>query len=195
MNPVEVREMLEKVGAVLTGHFKLSSGRHSDTYVQKQRVFEHPRLTASLGEAIATRMGAGHGKQAPFSVVVAPAVGALTLGHTVAHAANVRFLFTERVDDRMALRRGQHLAAGERVLVVEDVITTGGSAAEVVAAVEDAGARVAGVACLVDRSAGDLPFRPQALLRIDAVDWDPAECPRCAAGDPLESPGSRHLVP
>ena len=189
MNPVEVREMLERVGALLTGHFKLSSGRHSDQYVQKQRVFEHPRLTASLGQAIAKAYA-----DRDYSVVVAPAVGALTLGHSVAHAANVRFLFTERVDDAMAFRRGQALERGEHVLVVEDVITTGGSAAEVLEAVEAAGARAVGVACLVDRSQSTPAFPVRSLVRMEARDWEPSDCPRCVAGDPIDSPGSRFIT-
>jgi len=193
VNPTEVKQMLEKVGALMTGHFKLSSGRHSDAYVQKQRVFEHPRLTASLGEALAARFGAGHGKQAPFDTVVSPAVGAILLGNAVAHTANVRFLYTERENDRMTLRRGQHLQPGERVLVIEDVITTGGSAAEVVEAAEAHGAHVIGVGALVDRSSVTQRFHLEALLRLEVKDWDEAECPLCRAGTPLDAPGSRHI--
>ena len=113
MNELEVRQVLEKVGALMTGHFKLSSGRHADTYVQKQRVFEHPRYTATVGEAIARKMGAG-ATPSPFNVVVAPAVGAITLGHEVARAANVRFLMAEREDGAMSLRRGQVLRPTRR---------------------------------------------------------------------------------
>jgi orotate phosphoribosyltransferase len=193
VNPTEVKQMLEKVGALMTGHFKLSSGRHSDAYVQKQRVFEHPRLTQSLGEALASRFGAAHGKQAPFDTVVSPAVGAILLGNAVAHAANVRFLYTERENDRMTLRRGQHLRPGERVLVVEDVITTGGSAAEVVAAAEANGAHVIGVGALVDRSNVTQHFHLEALLKLEVKDWDEAECPLCRAGTPLDAPGSRYI--
>lgn len=191
MNPVEVREMLERVGAITTGHFKLSSGRHADTYVQKQRVFEHPRLTASLGDAIAQRMRAA-GRA--FNVVVSPAVGALTLGHEVARAANCRFQFAERVDDEMTLRRGQHIDGADHVLVVEDVITTGGSAADVVRMVESTGAHLAGVAALVDRSEGDLSFPLDPLLRLKIPSWEPENCPLCAKGDPLDAPGSRHVT-
>ncbi|HEX9714011.1 MAG TPA: orotate phosphoribosyltransferase [Actinomycetota bacterium] len=192
MNPNEVRDMLERVGALFTGHFKLSSGRHSDVYVQKQRVFEHPRLTASLGEALAARFS--EGDRPAFTVVVSPALGAITFGFAVAYAAHTRFLFTERVDGTMMLRRGQVLAREDRVLVVEDVITTGGSAAEVLAAVEAAGATPVGVGALVDRANTPPRFRLEALLRITASDWDPAECPRCFAGDPLEVPGSRYVA-
>lgn len=192
MNPNEVRDMLERVGALFDGHFKLSSGRHSDVYVQKQRVFEHPRLTASLGEALAARFSEGGGPT--FNVVVSPALGAITFGFAVAHAAHTRFLFTERVDGAMSLRRGQQLGRQDRVLIVEDVITTGGSAAEVIEAVEATGAAMVGVGALVDRSNRPPRFRLEPLLRIVANDWDPADCPRCQAGDPIDSPGSRYVA-
>lgn len=193
MNPVEVREVLEKTGALFGGHFKLSSGRHSDVYVQKQRVFEHPRVTASLAEALAQRFTDEAGRP-EFSVVVSPALGAIVFGFAVAYAAHARFLFTERVDGAMALRRGQVLAREDRVLVVEDVITTGGSAAEVLAAVRDAGAAAVGVGALVDRAATRPAYRFEALLRMEAKDWDVAECPLCARGKAIESPGSRHMT-
>lgn len=188
MNPTEVHQTLERCGALLSGHFKLSSGRHSDTYVQKQRVFEHPRLTMSLAAALAERFEA-----TPFSVVVAPALGAIAFGFAVAHAANVRFLFTERVDGAMSLRRGQHLHREDRVLVVEDVITTGGSAQEVIEAVEGAGGHVVGVGALVDRSNVKPQFHLEALLRVAAIDHAEQDCPMCAAGDPIDSPGSRFV--
>jgi len=189
MNPVEVREMLERVGAITTGHFKLSSGRHADTYVQKQRVFEHPRLTASLGEAIANRQRA---VSRAFNVVVSPAVGALTLGHEVARSANCRFQFAERVDGTMRLRRNQRIGPADHVLVVEDVITTGGSAAEVVEMVVSYGAHLTGVAAMVDRSEEDLSFPLDALLRMQIPSWEPTDCPLCAKGEPLDAPGSRY---
>lgn len=193
MNPVEVREMLEKVGAIFTGHFRLSSGRHADTYIQKQRIFEHPRLTASLGEAIAARFGTRPGHPPSFNVVVSPAVGAIALGHEVARSANVRFVFTERQDDVMSLRRGQALHPSDHALVVEDVVTTGGSAAAVVELVRSRGVHLVGVAAIVDRSEAELPFPLQALLRMQVPTWDPDGCPLCAAGEPVESPGSRFI--
>ena len=186
MNPTEVHQALERSGALLTGHFKLSSGRHSDTYVQKQRVFEHPRLTLSLAEALVTRF-----QGTPFTVVVAPALGAIAFGFAVAQAANVRFLFTERVDGHMQLRRGQHLHREDKVLVIEDVITTGGSADEVIAAVREGGSHVVGVGALVDRSNVTPGFRLEPLIRVEARDYAEQDCPMCAAGDPIDSPGSR----
>lgn len=192
MNQVEIREALERSGALLHGHFRLSSGRHSDTYVQKQRVFEHPRLTASLGAALAARFVDARGNP-DFGVVVSPALGAIVFGFSVAYATHTRFLFTERAADAMELRRGQRLSREDRVLVVEDVITTGGSAAEVLACIERTGATPIGVGALVDRANVTPRFRLEALLKVAAVDWGPDQCPRCQAGDPLESPGSRHL--
>jgi orotate phosphoribosyltransferase len=134
VNPGEVRELFERHGAISSGHFKLSSGRHSDTYVQCARVLEHPRVAASLANALASRCGER------VDVVVSPALGGLLIGYLVALEIGCRFLFTERVDGAMTLRRGQSLAPGERALVVEDVITTGGSAAEVIGLVEGGGA-------------------------------------------------------
>ena len=179
-------EALERLGAVRRGHFLLSSGKHSDTYVEKARVFEDAALTFELAQE-AARWYEG------VDVVVSPAVGAVPFGFAVALATQARFIYAERVDDRMTLRRGFALRPGERALVVEDVITTGGSAAEVHRLVVDGGAEPLGVAALVDRSSGDLPFELRALARVGAEAWPPGECPQCASGVAVESPGSRHL--
>ena len=187
MNPAEVREVFDRYGVLQTGHFKLSSGRHSDTYLQCARVLEHPRVTASLGEALARRFDEN------VDVVISPALGGILIGNAVAFAIGCRFLFTERVEGRMAFRRGQRVEIGERALVVEDVITTGGSAAEVVALAKDAGAEIVGVGSLVDRSEQAPGFRLESLLRVEARSWEPDECPLCAAGQPLTTPGSRTL--
>ena len=191
MNTTEILEVLENKGAVMRGHFRLSSGRHSDTFVQKFRVFEHPRLTQSLGDEIA-RQWAGR-----FDVVACPAVGAIVLGFATAHAAGVRMVFAEREGEALAFRRGFELAPHERTLVVEDVITTGGSAREVVELVKSSGAEAIGIGALLDR--GD-PSKPpelgaplHALLHLDVKSWDADECPLCAAGEPLDDPGSRRL--
>lgn len=191
MNQAEVLDVLKRTGALMEGHFKLSSGRHSDTYVQKQMVFQHPRLTASLGEAVAERFQkSGH----TFDTVVSPALGAILFGNAVAYASGGRFIYAERADGAMTLRRAQALDPGERVLLVEDVVTTGGSAAEVIELIKNAHATLVGVACLVDRTTAQLPFRLHSLVRLEAKDWDPKDCPLCAAGTPLSSPGSRFLA-
>jgi orotate phosphoribosyltransferase len=183
----EVLELLRRTGALRTGHFLLSSGRHSDTYVEKARVLEDPGMTVALGREIASWYR-------DVGAVLSPAVGAIPLGFAVALAAGARFLYAEREDGRMALRRGFSLTAGERVLVVEDVVTTGGSAAEVLALARDLDAEVLGVAALVDRTdrGVDVPLR--ALARISAGTWKEDECPLCRGDVPVESPGSRHLA-
>jgi orotate phosphoribosyltransferase len=191
VNQAEVLDVLKRTGALMEGHFKLSSGRHSDTYVQKQMVFQHPRLTASLGEAVAERFEkSGH----PYDTVLSPAVGAILFGNAVAYASGGRFIYAERVDGAMALRRAQALDPGERVLIVEDVVTTGGSASEVIELVNQAKATLVGVACLVDRTTSQLPFRLHSLVRIEARDWAAQNCPLCADGEALTSPGSRFLA-
>ena len=189
----DIVTLMEDKGAILRDHFRLSSGRHSDLFVQKFRVLEDPVLAAGLGSRLA-----GHFEGA-FDVVAAPAVGAIVLGFSVGLAAEKRVIFAERVEGDMAFRRGFELAKGERVLVVEDVITTGGSAREVVELVEEAGGEVVGVAALIDR--GD-PSRPPelgapltSLARLTIDSWDEAECPLCEGGVALQDPGSRRSAP
>ncbi len=186
MNRDEARELLESCGAVLWGHFQLTSGRHSDVYVQKARVLERPGPTMEMAREIASWYPA-------VDVVVAPAVGAIALGFAVAERAGARSIFAERAAGRMQLRRGFRIEPGERVLVVEDVVTTGGSAGEVSELARDLGGDVIGVVALVDRSGGDPGFPLRALVRIDAVSWPAEECPLCRDGVPLDAPGSRHL--
>lgn len=191
MNPAEIQGILEDRGAILHGHFKLTSGRHSDLFFQKFRVLEHPRLAQRFGESIAEAFGRH------FDVVASPAVGAVVLGFATALAADARFVFAEREGDAMRFRRGFELAPRERTLIVEDVITTGGSAYEVADLVRNAGAEPIGVGALIDR--GD-PAKPtsfgvplQSLLTLETTSWSPEECPLCAEGRPLEDPGSRRL--
>jgi orotate phosphoribosyltransferase len=182
----EVLEILRRSGALRQGHFLLSSGRHSDAYVEKARVFEDPEVTVRMGREIASwYRGVG--------AVVSPAVGAIPLGFATALGAGARFLYAEREGGRMSLRRGFAVGAGERVLVVEDVVTTGGSAAEVHALAVDLGADMLGVAALVDRAVAELPFALRALARLSAETWTEDACPLCERGVPPESPGSRHL--
>jgi orotate phosphoribosyltransferase len=186
LEPDQARLLFERHGAMLSGHFLLSSGMHSDTYVQKARVLEDPEAAMSLAREIASWYPR-------IDAVLAPAVGAIALGFAVALAAGARSLFAERVDGRMALRRGFELATRERTLVAEDVVTTGASAAEVERLVVQAGAEPLGVAALIDRSTEDLPFALRSVLRIDAPAWPPDACPLCAAGRALDAPGSRYL--
>lgn len=187
MNPTEVEEILHRYGVLQRGHFKLSSGRHSDTYLQCALVLQHPKIAMSFGEALADRF------RDHVDAVASPSLGGLLIGNAVAYNLGVRFVFAERADGDMAFRRGQGVARGERIVVVEDVITTGGSAAEVLALCQQAGAHVLGVGTLVDRSEAEPPFRLEALLKVKATTWAAEECPLCEAGEPIDSPGSRSL--
>ncbi|HWH31864.1 MAG TPA: orotate phosphoribosyltransferase [Egibacteraceae bacterium] len=195
---IDVDKTFRELEVLRTGHFQLSSGKHSDTYLQCQLALQRPDVALELGRALAERLRAQGA--ADVDVVASPALGGILAGFAVASALGVRFVFSERKggpDGRaMVFRRGQRVEPGERVLVVEDVVTTGGSAMEVVALCEQAGAKVAGTAAIVDRSAGlpeeeRPPLPPVALLTVTAQTWTAQECPRCAAGDPVDSPGSR----
>ena len=186
LDPREAARLFEESGAMLRGHFRLTSGRHSDVYVQKARVLERPEVAVVLAGEIASWYPR-------VDVVVAPAVGAITLGFAVALEAGARSIFAEREDGRMRLRRGFWVASDERALVVEDVITTGGSAKEVVDLVRETGAETMGVAALIDRSTEPLPFPLKALLRLDAPTWEADRCPLCAAAAPIDAPGSRYV--
>jgi orotate phosphoribosyltransferase len=186
VKPAEARELIERSGAMLKGHFRLTSGRHSDVYVQKARVLERPEIAMVLAREIASWYP-------QIDVVVAPAVGAIALGFAVALEAKARSIFAEREEGRMRLRRGFGLDPSERALVVEDVITTGGSAGEVFALVSDSGAESLGVAALIDRSTSPLGFPLRAVLRIEASSWEPERCPLCEQGVQFDSPGSRFV--
>ena len=190
MNPAEIVEVLEDRGAILRGHFRLSSGLHSDVFVQKFRIFERPRLTQRFGDEIAQLF------EGRFDAVASPAVGAIVLGFAVALAADSRAVFAEREGADLAFRRGFVLRPHERVLVVEDVVTTGGSAREVVALVKRAGAVPIGIGALIDRgdaSARRLEVPLRALVRLPTNAWTESECPLCRAGARIDDPGSRRL--
>lgn len=184
----ETLERYEKRGALLRGHFRLTSGLHSDVYLQSALVLQHPEDAAALGEALAAAFRGDR-----VQAVLAPAIGGILVAHEVARALGVRALFTERESGVMRLRRGFALSAGERCLVVEDVITTGGSTREVVQCVEAHGGVVAGVGSLIDRSGGTAAFsvKHTALAAVSAATYPPEACPLCAAGSPAIKPGSR----
>lgn len=185
MTPEDGLALLERTGAILTGHFRLSSGRHSDRYVEKARVLEQPEEAMAVAREIASWYPG-------VQVVAAPAVGAIPLGFAVALAAKARSVFAEREGGAMRLRRGFRIEPGEAVLVVEDVVTTGGSALEVWDLVVESGAERLGVAALIDRTSGPVPFPLRAVVRVEATTWDPEDCPLCRQGVPITSPGSRH---
>ncbi len=180
-------EIFRKSGAFLEGHFILTSGLHSPHYVEKFRVLEHPTLTAELCAHIADMW-----RDKGITVVVGPVTGGVILAHEVGRQLGVRAMFTERVDGVMLLRRGFALGPEDRVLLVEDVVTTGGSIIEVRDVVQATGAEVAGLAYLVDRSAGRADFGVPAvpLITLDVVTYQPDTCPLCAAGSTAVKPGS-----
>ena len=190
MNDKEILDALTDSGAIRTGHFQLTSGLHSDTYVQCARVLEYPALTTELAQEMAARLP----EDLNPDLVIAPAVGGIIIGFAVAQALNTRFIFSERQEGVMVLRRAFHIPVDARVLIVEDVVTTGGSVQEVVNLVDAAGASVVGVTSLIDRG-GDLAFDANyfPLLSMKVESWDPSVCAQCAEGTPLDSPGSRRL--
>ncbi len=189
MTEVEVLDALKEARAILSGHFQLTSGRHSDTYVQCARVLEDPALTTRLAKAMVERVG-----ERRIDLVAAPAVGGIIIGFAVAQALGVKFIFTERQGGAMVLRRGFEIPDGAQVLVVEDVVTTGGSVAEVVELVRAAGGEPVAVTSLIDRG-GPKAFDLElvALLQLEVESWTPESCGLCASGVPLYSPGSRRL--
>ena len=191
MNREEIVKLLEQVGAVRTGHFELSSGRHSATYIQCALVLEHPQHAEQLGRALADLF-----KEHSVACVVSPALGGILVGYEVARSLGVRSLFVERDrSGQMALRRGFELKPGERVLVIEDVWTTGGSTRETIGVVEEEGGLVVAAGALIDRSGGRLELNvpARALLEMDVPSYEPDECPLCRAGGMPTRPGSRYL--
>ena len=188
MDDREVLDIFRKYSALLEGHFILSSGLHSDRYIQCALVLQHPLVAERLGSELAWKLA---GSRA--SVVVAPALGGVLVAHEVGRALGIRALFTERVDGRMTLRRGFQLSPGEPAIVVEDVITTGGSTRETIAAVEEAAGKVVATGALIDRSGGtaELGLPRASLVTLTVQNFDPAQCPLCTAGIPATKPGSR----
>jgi orotate phosphoribosyltransferase len=188
MEQSEVVERFRRTGALLEGHFILTSGLHSTLYLQCALVLQHPAEAEAFGRAIAERFGAGR-----VETVVAPAIGGIIIGWEVARALGVRSIWTEREEGRMTLRRGFTVRPGERVLVVEDVITTGGSTRETCDALRAAGALVIGAASIIDRSGGrsDVGVPRIALATLDVPAVAPADCTLCAAAVPAVKPGSR----
>ncbi len=192
LTPESLLRLFGERGALLEGHFLLTSGLHSPRYLQCARVLMDPALATRLGAELAARLRPLLGARAA-GAVVAPALGGVLVAHEVARALGCRGLFTERQDGTMTLRRGFTLEPGEPVVVVEDVITTGGSTREVIDAVTARGARVVAAGSLVDRSGGtvDLGIPRRSLLEIEVPAYPAEACPLCAAGSRPEKPGSR----
>ena len=191
MSSVTAESVLDRFrqsGALLEGHFRLTSGLHSPGYLQCALVLQHPAQAEACGAEIAEQVrGLG------AHVVLSPALGGIVIGQEVGRALGIRAIFAERQDGKLMLRRGFTLLAGEKVLVVEDVVTTGGSTRETIEVARAAGAQVVGAASIIDRSGGqqslDVPYH--ALATISLPTYQPDACPMCAAGQPVVKPGSR----
>jgi orotate phosphoribosyltransferase len=183
-----VLDRFRRSGALLEGHFRLTSGLHSPGYLQCALVLQHPHEAEACGVELAERLR-GLGAQ----TVLSPALGGIVIGQEVGRALGVRAIFAERQDGALTLRRGFVLEPGETVVVVEDVVTTGGSTRETIEVARAAGARVVGAGAIIDRSGGgqklDVPFH--ALAQVSLPTYDPASCPLCASGQPVVKPGSR----
>jgi len=188
MTENEILQIFRDHSALLEGHFILSSGLHSDRYIQCALVLQHPRIAEQLCTELASKL-----RRVNASVVAAPALGGVIVAHEVARALGVRALFTERQEGVMNLRRGFSFTADEPTLVVEDVITTGGSTRETMKCVEQAGGKVVGVGALIDRSGGvaDLGVPRATLVTLKVQNFGPADCPFCKSGIPAVKPGSR----
>ena len=186
---LDVRQLLEETGALLTGHFRLSSGLHSPNYVQCALLLEHPKNAKVLGVALAGRIHSLGAQK-----IVAPALGGVIIGYTVADALDVPFVFTERKDGAMTLRRGFRLDEGERVVIVEDVVTTGKSTRETADVIAQHGGVVVGFASILNRSGKPNPFADspyESLLTLNLETFEESACDLCARGVALDAPGSR----
>jgi orotate phosphoribosyltransferase len=190
MNSDQVLDIYKKTGALLTGHFLLSSGLHSDCYLQSALVLQQPDIATKLCAALA-----GYFKTVKIDVVIAPALGGVFVSHETARALGVRALFAERVNGELTLRRGFAIKDGERVLVVEDVITTGKSTKETIEVAKQAGGVVVAAGSLVDRSNGkaDLGVPYKSLVTLDVPSYPADSCPLCKSGSIPIKPGSRGL--
>ena len=187
MTEAEVKEIFVAAGAIMEGHFLLTSGLHSPMYVEKFNVLQHPKSTEKLCKALAEQF-----RNEKIQTVVGPMTGGILLAHEVGKALGTRAIFTERENGRMTFKRGFSLQPGERVLIVEDIVTTGGSVKEVIDVVRENGGVPVAVGMLVDRSGGkvsfvDVPYH--ALLHLDVVTYDPKDCPLCEKGTPMTKRG------
>lgn len=188
MESQQVIDLFHDLDALLDGHFQLSSGLHSSGYLQCALVLQHPAHADALGDALAARV-----RPLTPNVVLSPALGGVVIGQAVARALGVRGIFAERQDGRLTLRRGFTLTASARVVIIEDVVTTGGSTRATIAVAKASGAVVVGAASIIDRSGMSASFGVpyHALATVVRPAYEPTECPQCAAGVAIEKPGSR----
>ena len=188
MTSDELLDLFRRSGGLLEGHFRLTSGLHSSGYLQCALVLQHPQHAEALGRAIADLT-----RELRPSVVLSPALGGVVIGHEVARALGARALFAERQDGALTLRRGFVIGETDRVLVVEDVLTTGGSTRETMQVAKAAGGQVVGAAAIVDRGGRSRPPF-DGLIEVDLPTYEPSSCPLCAQGLPVIKPGSRPVA-
>ena len=188
-NNVDIKELLSSAGGLLSGHFCLTSGLHSDTYFQCAKLYQYPNIVEQLAKKLANELSS-----LDFETVVSPAIGAVIFGYEVAKQTQKRNLFVERKDGEMQLRRGYSLKKGEKIIIVEDVITTARTIFETKEALKEFGVEVVGVACIVDRTQGKLnnEFKIYSLLQSAPITYEPNNCPLCKEGIELVKPGSRN---
>lgn len=191
MTEKEILKLFDKYEALLEGHFRLSSGLHSGKYLQAALVLQHPEISEKLSKELVKKFS-----KEKIDVVIGPALGGITLAYEVARALGVRGLFTERHEGRMVLRRGFSIKPNEKALVVEDVVTTGGSTKEVIEVVKNSGGKVIGVGAIIDRSDQGInfgaPFEYLAKVKIET--FEEPNCPLCKSKTPLTKPGSRSTI-
>jgi orotate phosphoribosyltransferase len=188
MTETEVLDLFRQSGALLEGHFKLSSGLHSNKYLQSALVLQHPDYAEQLGRALGKRL-----THLDPTVILSPALGGIVIGQEVGRALQIRAIFAERQDGTLTLRRGFTLEKSDRVVVVEDVITTGGSTRETIDVAIAAGAEVVGAGSIIDRGSDSarLAVPLQSLVKLEVPTYQPDACPLCARGEPIVKPGSR----
>jgi len=188
MESARVLDLFRSSGALLEGHFRLTSGLHSERYLQSAIVLQHPDRAETLGHALAERV-----RHLEPTAILSPALGGIVIGQEVGRALGIRALFAERQDGTLVLRRGFTLTPADRVLVVEDVITTGGSTRETIDVATAAGARVVGAAAIIDRGTdqGRVSVPLFSLVQMDVPTYQPESCPLCGKGIPVVKPGSR----
>ena len=181
-----VKELLIEYNGLLSGHFCLTSGLHSDTYFQCAKLYEHPQAVEQLGKKLAENLAG-----VEFDTIISPAIGAMIIGYETAKQAGKRFLFVERKDGVLQLRRDYKLAKGEKIIILEDVITTARTINETIEAIKEFEPEIIGVASIVDRTKGQTNYDITSLLQVNPVTYEAQNCPLCAENIPLVKPGSR----
>ena len=183
-----VIELLKNSEALLEGHFLLSSGRHSNRYCQCAKLLQYPDRAAKVLAVVAEKL-----KDIPVDIVVGPAMGGIIVAYELGRQLGVPAIFTEREEGKMTLRRGFEVHTGQRVLITEDVVTTGKSSLETIEALKQFGVEIVGIACIANRSTGDIGYPIFDAIKLDIESWEPENCPLCKQGIPAVKPGSRKV--